>query len=75
MGYRCGCWYWKVRPLEKKTKEKLPRGRRKADAVPKIEEICQKEKDAEDEPRKNSCIVLISNVGEDVAGNRELVQT
>lgn len=69
--------------VEKETKEKWPRGRRKAGAVPKIEEryrlraeaISQKEKEAEYDLRKNSCIVLISNVGEEVAGNRKLLQT
>ncbi len=69
--------------VEKETKEKWPRGRRKAGAVPKIEEkyrlrakaISQKEKEAEYDLRKNSRIVLISNVGEEVAGNRKLPQT
>lgn len=69
--------------VEKETKEKWPRGRRKVGAVPKTEEryrlkageICQKEKEAEEDLRKNSCIVLISNVGDEVVGNRELLQT
>ena len=37
--------------------------------------ISQKEKEAEYDLRKNSRIVLISNVGEEVAGNRKLPQT
>lgn len=69
--------------VEKERKEKWPRGRRKAGAVPVIEEkyrlraeeLSPKEKEAEAYLRRNSCIVLISNVGEETAGDRELLQT
>lgn len=75
--FECQC------TVEKETKEKWPRGRRKAGAVPRIEEryrlkvgeVSVKEKEGEEYLQKNSCIVLISNVGETEAGSRELLQT
>jgi len=68
--------------VEKEVREKWPRGRRKAGAVPKIEEkyhlksgeISVKEKEWDEYMQKASCIVLISNVGEEEQGDMELVQ-
>lgn len=69
--------------IEKETKEKWPRGRRKAGAVPQIEEkyhlkaeeITAKEREREEYLQKSSCIVLISNVTEEEEGDKELVET
>ena len=63
--------------------EKWLRGRRKAGAVPQIEEtyhlkaeeITAKDKEREEYLQKASCIVLISNVPEEEAGEKELVRT
>ncbi len=67
--------------VEKEVKEKWPRGRRKADTVPRIEEIYRlksgevsvKEKECDEYLQRASCIVLISNVGEEEQGDMELV--
>ena len=69
--------------VEEEIKEKWPRGRRKADTVPrrearyrlKVEDITVKEKEGGEYLQKNACIVLISNVSEKEAGDRELLQT
>lgn len=68
--------------IEKEVKEKWPRGRRKAGTVPKIEEryhlkskeISVNEKERDEYLQKASCIVLISNVGEDEQEDIELVR-
>lgn len=68
--------------IEKEVKEKWSRGRRKAGTVPKIEEryhlkskeISVNEKEREGYLQKASCIVLISNVGEDEQEDIELVR-
>ncbi|MDE7478564.1 MAG: transposase, partial [Lachnospiraceae bacterium] len=68
--------------VEKEVREKWPRGRRKADTVPKIEEryhlksgeISVKEKERDEYLQKASCIVLISNVDEEEQGDIELVR-
>ncbi len=68
--------------IEKEVKEKWPRGRRKAGAVPKVEEkyhlksrgISVNEKERDEYLQKASCIVLISNVGEEEQRDIELVR-
>ena len=62
--------------IEKERKEKWPRGRRRAGAVPQIEEkyrlkaeeITSKEKEREEYLQKSSCIVLISNTTKEERG-------
>lgn len=74
--FECQC------AIEKERKERWPRGRRKAGAVPQIEEsyrlkvreVSVKEKEGEEYLQKNSCIVLISNVGEEEAGDQDLLR-
>ena len=69
--------------IEKETKEKWPRGRRKAGAVPQIEEryhlkaeeTTVKDQEVEEYLQKASCIVLISNVPEEEEGDIDLVRT
>lgn len=68
--------------IEKEIKEKWPRGRRKAGGVPKIEEkyhlkpveITVNDEERDKYLQKASCIVLISNVGEEEQGDTELVR-
>ncbi|MFG6356171.1 MAG: hypothetical protein K1W26_05000, partial [Acetatifactor sp.] len=68
--------------IEKEIKEKWPRGRRKADTQPEIEEryhlkpgeITINDRERDKYLQKASCIVLISNVREEEQGDAELVR-
>lgn len=69
--------------VKEEIEEKWPRGRRKADAAPKretryrleVDKVTVKGKESGEYLQKNSCIVLISNVTEKEAGDKELMQT